>query len=442
MHYRSPRRGACRQRGVGVSKARKGGWRDYVQLLSANRSYRSLWLGQVMSLTGDWFNVIATATLIQQLTGSSAHVGWLFAIRMLAPFVVSPFAGVVADRFDRRRILMAADVLRAGIVLCFLFVDEPGEVWLLYALTFAQLGLSGFFFPAYRALLPQVASKEELGTAIALGSATWSTMLAVGAVTGGVVAGAFGVYPAFVLDSLTFVASVAFLARVRPQPRESTPVGGGLRRSIHEYLEGWRYLRRHVDIALLALQKAANTLLVAGAFQVVQVALTEQVFVIGKGGSTSLGIMWSTVGLGTGIGPILVRRYTGDDPRKLRRALAVSYFVTGAGLVLVATASVFPVALVGALLRGVGAGVNWVFSTQLLLTLVPDRVRGRVFSTEFAMLTLCSSAGSALAGQALELPSLGIRGTLWCMAGLVLLPGVLWTLWTLRHPVGLAVDED
>lgn len=420
---------------------RRGGWRDYVDLVATNRSYRNLWLGQVLSLAGDWFNVIATATLVQQLTGSSAHVGWLFAIRMLAPFLVSPFAGLVADRFDRRRVLMVTDVLRACVVLAFLVVDEPGEVWLLYALTFVQLGLSGFFFPAHRALLPQVAGREQLGTAIALGAATWSTMLAAGAVAGGVVAGLFGVYPAFVIDALTFLASVAFLSRVRPAPRESAILGGGLRAAIQQYLDGWRYLRRHVDVALVALQKAANTLLVAGAFQVVQVALAEQVFVIGAGGSTSLGILWSTVGIGTGVGPILVRRFTGDDPRRLRIALGVSYFVTGTGLAIVASATTFPVALVGALLRGVGAGVNWVFSTQLLLVLVPDRVRGRVFSTEFAVLTLCSSAGSALAGQALEIPSVGIRSTLWCMAGLVVVPGVLWSLWTARHPEGLPVED-
>lgn len=421
---------------------RRGGWREYVALVRDNPGYRWLWLGQVWSLAGDWFNVIATATLVQQLTGSAAQVGWLFAIRMLAPFLVSPFAGVVADRFDRRRILMAADVLRACVVLAFLLVDEPDEVWLLYALTFVQLALSGFFFPAYRALLPQVVGREQLGTAVALGSATWSTMLAAGAVSGGLVAGAFGVYPAFVVDALTFVASVFFLSLVRPRPRESAAGRGGLRSSLHEYLEGLRYLRRHVDIALVAGQKAANTLLVAGAFQVVQVALAEQVFRIGEGGSTSLGIIWSTVGLGTGLGPIVVRRWTGDDPRLLRRALAASYFVTATGLALVASATVFPVALLGALLRGVGAGVNWVFSTQLLLVLVPDRVRGRVFSTEFAMLTLCSAAGSALAGQSLELPALGIRGTLWCMAALVVVPGVLWSVWTARHPEGLLPVED
>ncbi len=151
--------------------------------------------------------------------------------------------------------------------------------------------------------------------------------------------------------------------------------------------------------------------------------------------------MWSTVGIGTGIGPILVRRITGDDERRLRIALGCSYFVTALGVAIVAAAPVFSVALVGALLRGVGAGVGWVFSTQILLHLVPDRVRGRVFSTEFALLTLCSAAASAVAGRVIDLPQVGIRGTLWCMAAVVLIPGVLWSLWTARHPRGLPVGD-
>jgi len=420
----------------------RSGAAGYVELLRTNTSYRNLWLGQVVSLLGDWFNLVATATLVQQLTGSSAQVGLLFAVRMLAPFVVSPFAGVVADRFDRRRVLIVADLVRAVVVLGFLVVDDPAEVWLLYVLTFAQLALSGFFFPTHRAILPDVVARRDLGTANALGSATWSTMLAFGAAAGGLVAGHFGVYPSFVIDSATFLLSATFLARVRA-PRGAVPaMRGGLRGTIHEYFEGLRYLRRHVDIALVACHKAANSLLVAGGFQVVQVALAEQVFVIGSGGSTSMGLIWSAVGFGTGVGPIFIRRFTGDDDAKLRRALARSYFVTCVGLLVVATADSFAMVLFGSLLRGIGAGTGWVFSTQLLLHLVPDRVRGRVFSTEFAILTLASAIGSYTAGWAVDQPGFWITGTLLTMAGAILVPGALWTVWTVRHPTGRPYAED
>ncbi len=414
----------------------------YVALLRANPSYRNLWLGQVVSLLGDWFNLVATATLVQQLTGSSAQVGLLFALRMLAPFLVSPFAGVVADRFDRRRVLIVTDLLRAAVVLCFVLVKQPGDVWMLYVLTFVQLGLSGFFFPTQRAILPDVVPRRDLGTANALGSATWSTMLAFGAAAGGIVAGQFGVYPSFVIDCGTFLLSAFFLARVRVTRTDTRVLRPGVAGSIHEYFEGLRYLRRHVDVALVACHKAANSLLVAGGFQVVQVALAEQVFVIGEGGSAGMGWIWSMVGLGTGFGPIIARRFTGDDDVNLRRVLAYSYFITCVGLIVVAAADVFAVVLIGALLRGIGAGMGWVFSTQLLLHLVPDRVRGRVFSTEFAMLTLSSAIGSFAAGWAVDQPGVWITGSLLTMAALVLVPGFLWTAWTLKYPAGLSGDAE
>ena len=410
----------------------------YLDLLRGNAAYRRLWAGQVVSLLGDWFNLVATATVVQALTGSGAAVGGLFALRMLAPFLVSPLAGVVADRFDRRDVLVTADLVRAGVVACFVVVDEPGEVWLLYALTFVQLGISGFFFPAHRALLPELVSRRELGAANALGSATWSTMLALGAAAGGAVAGWVGTTACFVIDSGTFLVSAAVLAGIRRPGRDAATAGAAGAGVLHAYLDGLRYLRRSVDVALVACHKAANALLVAGAFQVVIVAISQERFVVGERGSTGLGLMLALVGVGTGLGPIAARAVTGDDDRRLRVALAASYAVTGAGVLVVALAGSLPVLLAGAALRGVGSGIGWVFSTQLLLHIVPDRVRGRVFSTEFAILTLCSSAGALLAGWAVD--GVGIDGLLLTMAAAILVPGVLWGVWTRRHPRGLPAE--
>jgi MFS family permease len=149
-------------------------------ILRDNPNFRMLWSGEVVSLFGDWFNLIASAALISHLTQSGLAVGGLFVVRMLAPFLVSPVAGVAADLFNRKHLLVLADLARATIVLGFLFVREPQHVWMLYALTAVQLGLSGFFFPARNALLPDIVNRRELGGANALSSATWSVMLALG----------------------------------------------------------------------------------------------------------------------------------------------------------------------------------------------------------------------------------------------------------------------
>ncbi len=402
----------------------------YFTLVRENRNFRLLWLGQIVSLFGDWFNLIASAALVSQLTDSGLAVGGLFVLRMLAPFLISPFAGVAADRYNRKRLLILADLSRAAVVLGFLLVRDPSQVWLLYVLTFIQLAISGIFFPTRNAILPDIVSPRELGPANALSSATWSVMLALGAALGGIVAGEWGVYPAFIIDGLTFILSAAFIIGIRYTPPQSLiDSQKSIRAALEDYLAGLRYLKEHIDILVLTLHKTANGLFASGTFQIVQVMLAEQVFVIGEGGGTSLGILYAVTGVGTGIGPIIARRFTGDRDRSLRIAIALSYAITFLGLILAAQLTSFGVVLFGTLLRAVGGGINWVFSTQLLLQLVPNQVRGRVFSTEFAMLTLANALGAAIGGYVLDGTTLGISGLLWLMAILTAIPGLLWVLW-------------
>ncbi len=407
----------------------------YIELLRSNRDFRLLWSGQVVSLFGDWFNLIASASLVASLTGSGLAVGALFVIRMLAPFLISPFAGVAADRYNRKSLLILTDILRGVTVLGFLLVREPDDVWLLFVLTAIQMAVSGFFYPTRNAILPDLVRSNELGAANAIGSTTWSVMLAVGAALGGIVSGAWGIYPAFVIDSVTFFISGIIIARIA---YTMTPAIQSTDRSVaaavRQYLDGLRYLRQSPDVFIIALHKAAHGILASGAFMVVQVTIAEEVYVIGEGGGISLGILYSVFGVGTGVGPILARWITGDRDRALRIALLAAYGFIAIGLAVMAPLWSFGWVLFGALLRAVGNGLNWVFSTQLLLQLTPDRVRGRVFSTEFAMFTLANAFGSAAGGWLLDSTSLGISGSLWLTSGLILLPGLGWLLWNIYGP--------
>lgn len=402
----------------------------YAALVRGNANFRFLWFGQIISLLGDWFNLIASASLVAELTESGLAVGGLFVVRMLAPFLVSPVAGVAADRYSRQRLLILADLGRAVTVLGFLLVREAQHTWLLYTLTAVQLGISGFFFPARSAILPDIVSPGELGAANALSSATWSVMLALGAALGGAVAGGWGIYPAFVIDALTFLFSAAFILQIDYTPALALAASErSLNAGLRQYANGLRYLRWHPDILVIALHKAAFALMASGPLQVLQVALAEQVFVIGEGGGIGLGLMYAVAGVGTGIGPIIARRSTGDRDHPLRVTIALSYAIATLGLAITAPLASFGAVLAGNMLRAVGGGIGWVFSTQLLLQLVPNRVRGRVFSTEFALFTLMNAVGTATGGWALDSTALGISGILWWMTGLTLVPGTLWVLW-------------
>lgn len=401
---------------------------SYRQLIRGNRSFRYLWSGQIISLTGDWFNLIASAALIATLTQSGTAVGGLFVVRMLAPFIVSPIAGVVSDRYNRKAIAVATDVLRSFVVLGFVLVRRPEDVWLIYLLTAVQGASQGFYFPAWNAMLPDITRPEELGMANAISSATWSMMLAFGAALGGLVSGVVGYYPAFVIDSLTFLVSALILLRMPYQSRLKPGADQSIMAGIRQYLDGLGYLRRRIDTFSIAIHKGVLGLLIIGFYQVVQVTIAEQYFPIGEGGSISLGLIYVMSGIGSGIGPILGRNWARDRDRQLRLMIALGYVLAMIGFLISATLISFPVILFGALLRGLGGGLIWVLGTQLLLQILPNQVRGRVVSTEFALYTLFSAVSSGATGLLID-TTMGLSGVLLLGAALLVIPIMLWTLW-------------
>ena len=402
---------------------------SYLELIRGNADFRYLWSGQIVSLFGDWFNLIGSAALIAQLTQSGLAVGGLFVIRMLAQFVGTQIGGVAADRYNRKRLLILTDIARAIVAFGFLLVRGPEQVWLLYALTALLMGISGIFFPTRTAILADIVTKRELGSANALSATTWSVMLAVGSALGGFAAGQWGIYQAFAVDGLSFLVSAALIARVRYQNEDTGPKAD-LRAVLEEYMDGLRYLKREADILFITLHKAALGLLIAGgAISIVMVQISDSIFVIGEGGATSLGILFAVVGLGTGIGPILSRRITGDRERSIRVILPPLYLLATVGLVVAAQISSFEIVLLGMFIRTFAVGAIWVFTTQLLYQLVPENYQGRAFAVEIAVFTLGAAISGAIGGWLLDTTSIGVSGLMWLMAAAGLIPAVLWLAW-------------
>ena len=417
---------------------------QYITLLRQNANYRNLWLGSVITQLGDWFNLLASAALLTELTSSGIALSYLFLARFLPLFLFSPLAGVLADRYSRRMIMIVTDVLRAGTVLCFLLIRAPEQIWLLYALTVAQFMLSALFTPARSAVLANVVARNELVTANALDSLTWSTMLALGACLGGVVAAVFGRDMAFVADAGTFLLSAWFISRIalaRP-PRQVYKRGAGWR----EFAEGFRYLWNEPFILGVTLTKAGGSL-VWGAINVLEVNFANAIFPlqqpfftqtlrIADGGTATLGIIYVMSGLGTGLGPLVVRRWLGDAPRRLLTGITLGGILLAVGIGGLSAAPTLGLFLLATLLRTVGSGTVWVFSAALLQMVVPDRFRGRVFAFEFAVLTFTQSLSIFGAGYLQDAGGLDVRTVTAVMAGLGLVVWLLWLIFyagALRH---------
>ena len=398
-----------------------------MELLSGNRGFRQLWLGQVVSQLGDWFNTIALYTIILNLTGSGRDIGLLLVARFLPSFIFGSLSGVVADRFSRRSIMIVSDLLRAVVVLGFLFVRRADQLWIIYTLTVLQLGLSTFFEPAKTAAIPSIVSDRELVAANAISSVTWSVMLTLGAFVGGVVTGWFGSNVAFVLDALTYLLSAALIASVR-FPKRAARAKRKLTISrvlgITETLEGVRYVKHRPRVLALLLVKPAWGL--GGGILTLLAVFGEKIFPVGNSAATGIGVLFAARGIGTAVGPIVARRISGEGKNRMQNSIGIAFLIGGVFYMAFGAATSFVVALIVLGLAHTGGSILWVFSTVLLQRGVEDGFRGRVFAAELALLTLTMALSNYATGELLDRFGLSPRVVAIGIGAFFLLPGLAW----------------
>jgi MFS family permease len=395
-------------------------------LLRRNPDLKDLWWGQIVSQLGDWFNAIALYSLLYELTGSATSVALLMVLQFLPASVITPFAGVVIDRFDRRKIMIAADVVRGVVILGLLLVRTPGTVWIAYVVIAVAVSATGFFEPAKSSTLPSIVAREDLVTANALSTGTWSVMLAVGASIGGLVSAAFGRDTTFVLNALSFFVSAMFVAKTRVPGRVQTAGMTGFA----PFANGLRYLREHRDVASYALIKAGWAT-VGGALLILTV-FGQRVFPVNGSPDAGTGILYAARGIGAIAGSWLVAHLAARSSGRLVRLIAPSFFLSGAFYAFVGIAPNIWVAaafVVGAHICG---STLWVASNVLLQLNVSEQFRGRVFSVELALLTLIQAASSYLTARLLDGFHIDPR-TLAIACGLVLwIPGGIWAFRSAR----------
>jgi MFS family permease len=401
----------------------------YYAVFRTNRNFRLLFIGQTISQLGDWFNSVAVLALLLELTGSATAVAWMTITQFLPVAIIGPMAGVIVDRVDRRRLMIATDLFRGTIVLGLLLVQEREQVWLAYVIMALTVGASAFFEPARTATIPNITSREELLPAGALSSATWSAMLAIGASVGGLVTAVAGYEAAFIVNALSFFASAFFIARTtyRDAPREGPRVVSLAAMSgVPEILEGLRYVRGHTHVAALIFVKAGWGL--AGGILLLLAIFGERVFPVSGNTAAGIGVLYGARGVGAGLGPIALRWILGQKPETLRRSIGPAFFIVGVFYMLLSAAPNLAVAALCVLFAHLGGSIIWVFSTVLLQMEVPDRFRGRVFSVELALMTITLSISSYWTAYELDTGGWSPRLMSFALGAVFCMPGALW-LW-------------
>ncbi len=421
---RSSRLTATEVRATGARVSTPG----YLEVLRRRPAYRRIWLGSVVSLAGDWFTLIALYSLLNEYSGSGEAVGLMLLVRFLPAALLGPVAGVVADRFPRRVIMMTCDVVRALVVLGFLFVRQPSDVWIVYALTFVQMTAAAFFDPAEQAAIASTVERDELVTANTLQGITWSAMLGFGAVAGGATAAVFGRDAAFVVNALTYLGSAAFVrgaavpftARARPATWSATFGLDDLREGIAR-LKADPLVRRTIWV------KTAWAIPGGGAL-LLYAMLGERVFAPGGKGEAGIGVLLGMRGVGAFLGPLVARRLGGDTPAFLERAIGIGFLVTAAFWVAFAFSPSLPIAAVMLACAHLGISTQWVFSSSLLSMQVEDSMRGRIYAVDFMSYMLMLGLSSWLAGRVLDATNLGPRVMMASLSGVLLVTAAIWWL--------------
>lgn len=407
---------------------------DFLNLLRGNANYRNVWLGQVVSETGDHFNNIAVLSLVIETTGSGLAVAIVMLARAIPAVLAGPVAGVVLDRCDRKRIMIASDLIRAAIAFAFIFGIPHGRIGVVLALSAALMFASPFFTSGRAAILPAVANARELHTANSLTQTTqWATQT-LGTLLAGFSAAKFGYAWAFILNGASFLFSAVAIWGLHAAPgisfRPKRSEAGAVR-PWSEYRDGLRYIGSSPLILGIALI-SAGWAMGGGAAQILFALFGEQVF---HRGAAGIGTIWSLAGAGLlaggAIGHMLGRRV---DFKGYKRSISVSYLVHGGAYVVFSVVQQYWAALFFIMLSRVGMAVTSVLNYSQLLRHTPDEYRGRVFATMETVRWPVMILSMAAAGVASEYWSPRAIGVVAGILGTVTAVAWAWADWRGKLP--------
>lgn len=397
---------------------------SYLGLWRKNRDFRLLFLASMISLTGDWFLSVALLDLVLSLTGMATLASLVNLCMNLPVFLVTPWAGRLADRMDRKKLMIVVDLIRAGAALMPLLATTPARLPLAYlGIIIISLG-EAFFDPAAQAALPNVVSREDLGRANTLIGSVWGTMMVIGSALGGLVTMHFGRTAAFAVNSASFVISALLVWRVRARFSEDAPgtlPKVSLRQSLAETAE---YARRRPQVMALLVAKAGYGL---GAGMIALLAIFGRE-VFGRG-AEGISYMLIARGLGALIGPFLLAALLASVVQRVR-AIAACVAIFSLSYLALSQSPTLQLGMAALFVAHMGGGAQWQASTYGLQATVPDKLRGRILSIDYGLLTLALSFSSVLAGVLADRTT--PRTAMACMSVLGLLWSLFYWLWTRR----------
>jgi MFS family permease len=372
---------------------------ETLELLRRRPAFRRLWLADTISTMGDWFSLVALCSLsTESADGGVMLLASVLAAHQLPQALLAPIAGWLADRIDRKAVLVAGNTIEAILTMAMIVAVAHRSIAAVQMLLLARSATSALREPAVGASVPRLVSPDELPRANALGAATWSFAFVAGMALGGI-ATEMGARWALAIDAMSFLVATALLARLPPLP----PEGADARRTnpptvLDDLREAISTLRGDRRLRSAVFAKAPMAVVAGAGWIALNVVARDHAFAVGA--ATTLGLLQATRGVGTGLGPLAARVFARGPlyPRSIAH-LAAGAIVLG-GIVVAAGPGAAGV-LVAAFVWGLGGGALWVITLTEIQQASPDRVRGRMIAIDTMGFTTGMSAGGFLCAGAI-----------------------------------------
>jgi MFS family permease len=390
-----------------------------LSVLTRQRAFRNLFLAELVVFGADWFVMVPLLVLLNELTGSGLFGALVLAADTGIVALLLPYTGTVADRVDRKKIMIAASLAAFVAVLVLLCVRTSGAAWLAVATVGAVAVAKAFYSPAATAALPNVVDPADLAAANAVAGSAWGTMTVVGASLGGVLSAALSPYACFGVAACGLAGAAVLVARIRrplQAPRDGAEPAARTFPAIRESL---RYVGHNPRVLALVTVKSAVGL---GNGVLTIFPVLAALFGVGAVGT---GLLFAVRGAGALLGPLLMRRVLAHGSWLLP-ALAISMGTYGVAYLGVSVAGWFPLVLALVFMAHLAGGANWVTSSFALQAEVPDRLRGRVFATDLMLATLAVAVSQLAVGGLID--TLSPRVLIAGCASVTLVYAVTWRI--------------
>lgn len=353
---------------------------DYWRLLKYNPNFRYLWIGENASSVGNLLNNIAMLALLFQLTGSGLAIGLIVVASRVPLLLLGPIAGTIADRMDRRKVMISCDLTAAALALGYLLITAPDKAWLVYVFTSGLMTTTLFFNPAKLALLPTIVDQKDLTVANSLRSLTGGIITVLGAAAGGIIGILVGLQWLFILNSLSFLLSALCVWLIRlPHHSVLYPFRESPSRLVWGDLRvGLNYMIHTPFILLLTTVTSLVWSSWAGATIVLYPVIAGgqlQTAVVG-----GIGLLYVCSGSGSIVGSFLAKRLLGSDPSQIARSLGVGFLAQGILIAIFGQMQTLLLAAVILFMIETILIIPLIAQLTLFMTVVPNSVRGKVFA--------------------------------------------------------------